>query len=142
MTAQYEDRCCKRMAAGPFGKPNPANTCTHEFYLVRVDQVTGETSFVPHLSGPVALSRLDVKRHEWERGSFTVQGLPEWSLGRLLARLNIGELEWLRDEFFRLGEAHSDYPKKAYCTEFDVGYKIQDVLNLLQHGRIVTERTK
>jgi hypothetical protein len=142
MTTQYEDRCCGRFSDGPIGVRNPATTCTHNFYLVRVDQITGETSFVPHLSGPVSLSRLDVKRHEWQRGSFTVQGLPEWSLGRLLARLDIGELEWLRDEFLAVGEDHPQYPKKAHLDAFNVADQIQDVLELLQHGRIVTERTE
>lgn len=142
MTTQYEERCCGRFSDGPIGVRNPATTCTHQFYLVRVDDQTGETSFVPHLSGPVSLSRLDVKRHEWQRGSFKVQGLPEWSLARLLARLDIGELEFLRDVFLKLGEAHPEYPKKAYCIEFDIADKIENVLELLQHGRIVTERTE
>lgn len=141
MTVQYEDRCCKRMANGPIGTPNPATTCTHSFYLVRVDDVTGETSFVPHLTGPVALSRLDVRRHEWQRGSFKVAGLPEWSLGRLLAQLNLGEMEFLRDEFLAVGEDHPEYPKKAHLSAFDIADKIQDVMELHQHGRIVTERT-
>lgn len=66
----YGDRCCGKLA--PSGMTSPAregdNTCSHEFFLVRIDRKTGETAYVPNLTGTVATARLDVKRHEWRKG--------------------------------------------------------------------------
>jgi hypothetical protein len=137
---RYEDRCCGRFPAPPFGTSRPETTCTHDFFLVRVDSETGEVSYVKGLTGPVALSRLDVHMSEWHNGSFRTTPLPDWSLGRLLSRLHVEEMEFLRDEFLRVAESVERYPNAIDDNAMDLSDSIQDVIELHRHGRIVTGR--
>jgi hypothetical protein len=71
MSVDYKDRCCGRFAPSPMhaAENSPENTCSHEFFLVRIDRKTGEISHIPNIDGPVATARLTVEKHEWREGA-------------------------------------------------------------------------